>query len=303
MSHSRSSWLAVLLLALGGFLAPVLQRECRSEPSTAFTNKTTTVPDGKLERELLQLTNLDRRRLGLQALAFDEALTQIARDHAAGMARQGFISHDLPNGNLQARLTSTGFRYATARENVATAGSVFYAQNALMHSPAHKDNILATDVDRVGIGIVHGPPPFDSRLYITEIFAAPGEDHQSAEVERTLMNRVEDLRKSGAGSMLPDPLLAKLASDSVLSLNVPVQREDVRNLLASSAGTLQKSDRSEIARVDMSVQLVRNPKGLSLSAPAYIGQQASMFGSAVRQVVNSRNEPAFLVLTLIGFTR
>jgi hypothetical protein len=292
----------VLLMALGGFLAPVWQRECRSEPSTTFTNTTVTVPDGKLERELLLLTNLDRSRLGLQALALDEALTQIAREHAVGMARQGFISHNLPDGNLQTRMTSSGYRYMTARENVATAGSVPYAQNALMHSPAHKDNILATDVDRIGIGIVHCPPPFESRLYITEIFATPGQDHQPAEVEETLMNRVEDLRKSGAGMMLADPLFKKLASDSVLSLNIPIQREELQNLLASSAGKLRKSGRSEIARVDVSVQLVRNPKNLSLSAPAHIGQQASMFGSAIRQVVDSQNESAFLVLTLIGFT-
>jgi uncharacterized protein YkwD len=292
----------VLMLALGGFLAPGLRQECQSEPAPTSTNVTMAVPDGQLERELSTLTNLERSRRGLPALALDEALTQIAREHADGMARQGFISHDLPDGNLQTRMTSGGYRYATARENVATAGSVTYAQSALMHSPAHKDNILATDVDRVGIGIVHCPPPFESRLYITEIFATPGKDPLPVEVEETLLNRIEALRKNGAGSMRLDPMLEKLASDSVLTLNVPVQKEELRNLLATSAGELQKRGRSEIARVDVSVQLVRDPKNLALSAPAHIGQQASMFGSAIRQVVDRRDEPAFLVLTLIGFT-
>jgi hypothetical protein len=102
--------------------------------------------------------------------------------------------------------------------------------------------------------------------------------------------------------MLPDLLLEKLASESVVSLNVPVQREELRDLLASSAGELQKNGRSEIARVDVSVQLVRDPKNLSIPNQTHLGQAASKFGSAIRQVVDNQNEPAFLVLTLIGFT-
>jgi hypothetical protein len=302
MSYSRTGWTVAILLALCGSLAPGMQRECRSEASTTYLDTTTSVPDRGLERELLMLTNQDRGRQGLQALSLDEALTRIAREHAAGMARQGFISHVLPYGNLKTRMTSRGYRYQTARENVATAGSVFYAQTALMDSPAHKDNILASDVDRVGIGIVRCPPPFEKRLFITEIFATPSEEHQPAEVEETLLNRVEDLRKNGAGSMLPDPLLERLASESVGSLNVPVQREELRNLLASSAGELQKNGRSEIARVDVSVQLVRDPKNVSILNQPHLGQEASKFGSAIRQVVDNQNEPAFLVLTLIGFT-
>ena len=302
MSCWRSIRFVLILFALCLFLVPGLQRECRSETSLPSLDSITAVPEGGLERELLTRTNQDRSRQGLQALAFDEALTQIAREQAAGMARQGFISHDLPYGNLKIRMTGKGYRYTAARENVATAGSVAYAQNLLMDSPAHKDNILASDVDRVGIGIVRCPPPFEKRLFIAEVFAAPSAEHQTAEVEETIQNRIDDLRKSGAGSMLPDPLLEKLASDSLVSLSYPVQREELRNLLASSAGELQKNGRLEIARMDVSVQLVRNPQNLSIPSQQHLGQQASRFGSAIRQVIDSRNEPAFLVLTLIGFT-
>jgi hypothetical protein len=302
MTRSRSVWSMAILLGLGGILAPGLQRECRSEISLTSLDAAAAAPDGGLESELLLLTNQNRIRQGLQALSSDEALTHMAREHAAGMARQGFISHDLPYGNLQTRMTHGGYRYNTARENVATAGSVAWAQNALMESPAHKDNILAQDVDRVGIGIVRCPPPFEKRLYIAEIFASPSEEHQPAEMEETLLSRVNDLRKNGVGPMLPDPLFEKLASDSVVSLNYPVQREELQSLLANSADELQKNGRSEISRVDVSVQLLRDPKNLSIPNQPHLGQQAGKFGSAIRQIVDSRNEPAFLVLTLIGFT-
>jgi len=301
MPRRRLVRLIPMLLLLGGAFAPAPQRECRAESLTPFA-ATGTVPEGGLESQLLALTNQNRLRQGLEALTLDEALIRIAREHSAGMAQQGFISHELPSGDLKTRMTSKGYRYLAARENVASARSVVNAQNALMQSPAHKDNILAADVTRVGIGIVRCLPPYEKELYITEIFASPREDYQPAEVHKTLLSRVEDLRRNGDGVLIADPLLERLASDSVLSLNVPVQKEELRNVVANSAGELHRNGRTEISRVDVNVQLLHDPKNLNLVNQARTGHQARMFGTAVRQIVDSRNEPAFLVLTLIGFT-
>jgi hypothetical protein len=301
MLRWRPVWLIMLLL-LAGFLTPGFHLECRTEvlPHLAITIEA--APEGALESELLILTNQHRMQQGLHVLSPDNSLVRIAREHSLGMARQGYISHDLPAGNLQTRMGLGGYIYEVARENVASARNVAYAQNALLESPAHKRNILATDVDRVGIGIARCAPPFENQLFITEIFASPREEYQPAAVQDELLNRVKDLRESGAGSLVPDPMLEKLASDSVQSLHVPVSRQEIRSLLAASAGELQKNGRMEIARVNAAVQLVRDPKNLNIPNQGYIGQQARMFGTAVRRVVDSRNQPAFLVLTLIGFS-
>ncbi len=269
-------------------------------PNVAITIEA--APQRELEHELLTLTNRHRMEQGLQALSPDETLVRIAREHSVGMARQGFISHDQPAGNLQARMDKGGYLYEIARENVASASTITYAQKALMESSPHRNNILASDVDRVGIGIVRCTSICGRQLYITEIFANPREEFQPAAVKRELFSRVDDLRQNGAGTLLPDPMLEKLASDSVQLLNVPVNREEIRQVLADSAGELQKQGRREIARVDASVQLLHNPKNLSIPNRARIGQQALLFGTAVRRVVDSRNQPAFLVLTLIGFS-
>jgi len=303
MPRNCSVWLIPTMLLLAGSLIPGFQRECLAEPSISLLKSTTAVPEGGLEDELLTLTNKNRVLQGLHALTPDEALVRIAREHSVGMARQGFISHELPFGDLKVRMSSGGYRYLTARENVATASSILYAQNALMQSPPHKENILAPDVDRIGIGIVRCPPPYDKELYITEIFASPREEHRPIEVEETLLSRVDELRKNGAGSLIPEPLLGKLAGESILSLNVPVQKEELRTLVANSAGTLLKNGKTEISRVDVNVQLLRDPKNLNIVNQGRIDQEARMFGSAIRQVVDSRNEPAFLVLTLIGFAK
>ncbi len=306
MRHKIPARLLSLFLLLGTFLLPGSHRlsfvsECiAAEPSSLPNNTVIPSSEFNLEHELLMLTNQYRIRQGLKMLSPDDALIRIAREHSQGMAQQGFISHDQPSGNLKTRMNRAGYLYEVVRENVASAQTITWAQNALVASPGHAENILANDITRVGIGIVRLPPPFHKRLYITEIFAYPRDPYKPYMVHSLLENRVEELRQEGIGSFLPDPEFEKLASRSVLSLRVPFNREDLRNLLAASAQELQ--EKADLSRLEINVQLLRNPKNLRIPASAREGQ-AKMYGSAVRQVTDDQNEVAFLVLTLIGITR
>jgi hypothetical protein len=83
----------------------------------------------------------------------------------------------------------------------------------------------------------------------------------------------------------------------VLSLNIPFSKEDLRNLLSESANELE--EKMELSRLEVDVQLLRNPKNLSIPAAERQGQ-AKIYGSAIRQVKDDQNQMAFLVLTLIG---
>jgi hypothetical protein len=276
--------------------------ECRAEALAHLTTAIKLDGEQALERELLTLTNQHRTRQGLQALTPDEALVQIAREHSIGMAEQGFISHDLPSGNLKTRMTRAGYLHEVVRENVASAPTVLKAQNALVDSTGHENNILAKDVTRVGIGIARCRPPFDKELYITEIFASPREEFQTDAVHGLLLNQINERSiQNGFGSALPDPVLEKLASRSVLSLNMPYRKEELQKLLADSAIELQKEGALPLARVGASVQLLHSPKDLIVPDQVLEGQ-ARGFGTAVRKIVDSLNQPAFLVLTLIGYT-
>ena len=263
------------------------------------------------EQELLEVTNRHRLDEGLAPLVMDPELMAIARSHSMDMARQGFISHDLPSGNLQTRLVRAGYYSDVARENVASARTVGRAHRALLASPPHQRNILATDVTRIGIGVVRHPSLCDKYLYVTEVFARPLEartgsaaapDSPDAMVRNLLEDRVRDLRREGDGPMEADPLLHEIASKSVQSLSVPYDRTQIRGLLAASAGTLQDSGKSDLSRLEAVVQLVRNPGNLRLPARNPQGR-AKSYGSAVRRVTDGQNQPAFLVLTLIGIGR
>ncbi len=296
-----------LLTLLGGFpcfailqLLPVA--ECRGETLVNIKKPLSYAAEADLEQELLMLTNLQRNQEGLQVLVPDEALTQIAREHSSGMAKQGFISHDQPSGSLQIRMDRAGYLYEMARENVAMARTVSIAQNLFIRSPKHRNNMLAANATRVGIGIVRPKSPYDTQLFITEIFAAPREEYSPVALQNLALDRVNDLRsQSGSASIQPDPLFENLAMRSVSSLEVPVDRKDLRRLLQDSADELISKGRTELARLDVSVQLLHNPKNLSI--PDQAGEKgAGIFGTAVRQVTDSQNRAAFLVLTLIGFT-
>jgi len=305
MGRLASAGLLPLSLILGAFLFSgsqdlFLARECRATdfPNLSYTPNPN--PEFALEHELLILTNQYRIRHGLEALTEDNALTQIAREHSQGMAQQGFISHDQPSGNLKTRMNRAGYKYEAARENVACARTITWAHKALIASPEHEENMLARDITRVGIGIVQFPPPFLKRLYITEIFANPRSQYQLATVQTLLENRVNELRQVGVGSFLPDPDFEKLASRSIHSLNIHFNREELRSMLAASAEELH--EKADLSRLEIDVQLLRNPKNLSIPASRREGQ-AKVYGSAVRQVNDDQNQVAFLVLALIGITR
>ena len=303
MQFTRWATLLLLLLFFGGFVPPAAVPECKGEAPGNIANTNCCATENNLEQELLTATNRQRIRHGLQPLIPDSALTQIARVHSDEMARQGFISHDQPSGNLEVRMHRAGYLYDVVRENVARAGTLSIAQNLLNASSPHRSNILAADVTRVGIGIVRDQSQLDRRLYITQIFAVPHEEYPWTSVQDRSVRKVNELRRqSGAPSAQPDPLFEGLALRSISSLKVPVKREELRRLLADSADELISEGRTEFSRLGVSVQLLHNPKNLVI--PDQAGEpKAGKFGTAVRQVTDNQNQAAFLVLTLIGFTR
>ena len=93
-----------------------------------------------------QLVNNLRASNGLAPLTRSAELDAKARDHAALMAKQGRLFHS----NLSAGV-SPG--WAGLGENVAYAGSIELAQQALEASAAHRANLLNPAFTEVGIGV------------------------------------------------------------------------------------------------------------------------------------------------------
>ncbi len=114
-------------------------------------------PRPNLEAEMLKLVNRERAAAGLQPLAADPELLEVARQHSADMLARGYFSHQTPEGKSPFdRIREAKVSYLTAGENLALAPTLTLAHTGLMNSPGHRANILRSQFGRVGIGVMDG---------------------------------------------------------------------------------------------------------------------------------------------------
>jgi len=119
------------------------------------------------ERTLLQAINRERHSAGLPALHWDDALAVAARQHAGTMAAHRSVEHTLPGEpSLPGRATHAGAHFVWLSENIVESTDAPTAHTQFMNSPTHRANILDSDVDTVGIGIVER----GGRLFVVEDF-------------------------------------------------------------------------------------------------------------------------------------
>src|SRR5215213_8339260 len=114
-------------------------------------------PRPDLEKQMLDLVNQERVANGLNPLAPDPELTEVARRHSADMFARGYFAHDTPEGlSPFDRMQQANVRFTTAGENLALGPTIPVAHNGLMNSPGHRANILRPQFGRVGIGVMDG---------------------------------------------------------------------------------------------------------------------------------------------------
>ena len=145
---------------------------------------------GTAESFLFDAANRERAAAGLPAIQWDALLAASARYHAQMMAQRNSLSHQFPGeAPVQQRATQAGARFSVIAENVAEGPSVSGLHAQWMHSAPHRANLLANDMNAVGIAVVqHG-----NMLFAVEDFsqAVPllDLDSQEARVVNLLFSR------------------------------------------------------------------------------------------------------------------
>jgi uncharacterized protein YkwD len=120
------------------------------------------------EQQLFLSVNRLRKTQGLSSLKWDEGLALAARRHAEVMARHGVVEHGFPGEpSLPARVSQTGVHFISLSENVCQGSGAAAVQAEFLHSPNHRANILDTDMNSVGIGVVERGGQF----FVTEDFS------------------------------------------------------------------------------------------------------------------------------------
>jgi len=126
----------------------------------------------EFERQVFELTNIERAHYGLTPLIWDAALARVARDHAI----------DMRDNNMRGHIGSDG---STVRERVERAGiaargwseNMAYGQQtpqavvaAWMNSPGHRANILRAESTHLGVGFIEGNANSDFSIYWAQKF-------------------------------------------------------------------------------------------------------------------------------------
>lgn len=159
--HKAVAALAALTLA---FALPA----GRAMAASTFEAHYTTASVSMQEQSAGNLVNLDRSNYSLAPLTLDSELCRIARLKSEDMRDNKYFAHTSPTyGDVRSMLTKMGYSYTAAGENIAHHATVEKAQAALISSPGHRRNILATSYTRFGVGIALDANGY---VYLTQIF-------------------------------------------------------------------------------------------------------------------------------------
>ena len=123
-------------------------------------------------RQFLDLVNVERHRLGLSAIIWDETICDVARNHSGDMAKNNGYSHTGSDGTSpESRLRAAGYENFYQIEIIARA-----FPNALTAFSAHLGNaqyraVLRAGYTTMGAGAAYNPQS-DGILYYTQVFYA-----------------------------------------------------------------------------------------------------------------------------------
>lgn len=118
-----------------------------------------------MEQQMVDGVNAERVKADLPPYEVDQQIRAMALAHAQDMVVREYFSHITPEGvTLRGRFAKAGLTDATnvgediQRNTRPASEAVQFALNWFMNSRPHRANILHPNHNRIGVGIVEGPP-------------------------------------------------------------------------------------------------------------------------------------------------
>jgi len=129
------------------------------------------------EQRFCDLVNQERAKRGLSTLKVEPNLVSVARSHSREMAALDYFSHYSPTAGQRTpmdryKAATRGQRlvsYLCVGENLyyGSLPEVDHGHDLLMASPKHKENILRSEYQYIGVGVYLSP---DGQLWATQMF-------------------------------------------------------------------------------------------------------------------------------------
>ncbi len=132
-----------------------------------------------IETAVVQLTNAERAKAGLDPLLHSERVSEIARTHSEDMALTGIYAHNINGQGPSDRARMVGYPCGLAenihkRPRLGFSDAEDMAQKSVedwMNSPGHKQNILSSNYQRIGVGVFVDEGMADVWVYLTQNFS------------------------------------------------------------------------------------------------------------------------------------
>lgn len=124
------------------------------------------------QKKLIELTNKEREKLGLSPVSENPALDKAAVLKAQNMFSENYWAHFAPSGKTPWDfILGSGYKFTYAGENLAKN---FYGSDqvvsAWMASPTHKENLLNSKYQDIGIAVVEGVLNGQKTTLIVQMF-------------------------------------------------------------------------------------------------------------------------------------
>lgn len=289
-----------------GLLLPIILCACGSpsksaEFGTGLPKVTPTPQVHGLEHRMFALLNNDRVANKLPRLQYDERLADIGRAHSTDMRDHSFFDHVSPTyGNLEARVDRAGYRSLVARENLAEAPDVAKAEANLLASPHHYENIMATDITHVGIGLVKGGVKDKNNLTITQVFATPGRTETETEVIAAVQSKIRRARdQNKLAPATQNPRLSQHADEQLRGSLQDSDDPDLKAIAAAISKRLAKEPVSGVRGISVASQVMVDSTQFEVPA-ALMRERRIQYGIAVGYARPKGKRPVLKILMVVG---
>jgi uncharacterized protein YkwD len=126
-------------------------------------------------QKVLDQTNEERKKAGLNSLKYSSILSDSAKKKAEDMFKNDYWAHNSPQGKTPwTFFDAAGYKYSVAGENLAKD---FYNTDSLlkawMNSPTHKENIINPKYEEIGIAVVNGTLNGIKTTLVVQHFGTP----------------------------------------------------------------------------------------------------------------------------------
>lgn len=163
-----------LSLVAGPSLANPRSRAASVSGNSSFTLAAQSNNIAQMEDQVLQQINEQRQSHGLSPLQLNRQLSLVARSHSQQMANNNFYGHIDQNGrNHRSRVEASGLKAYLIGENlmkcIRSGDPAGLSVQSWMGSPAHRKNILLSEMKETGVGIWRQGQTY----YVTQIYMEP----------------------------------------------------------------------------------------------------------------------------------